>query len=177
MEEKSRLLDKTIEKMLQTKKIDVEELLILLTPAERAVLKILAIEAKPLTISDVRNMIIDDIMEKILSPTILASPSENITLKLRWWPEVLNVEKSILVDIHAQIKNVQPKYKKRIKAVELLRKHNIIEIPAHQTIEKILNEFVAMGLVLSRQEIVGRKKLYVINPKVLKEVREAFSKE
>jgi len=174
-------MERNIERTGNLKKTEertnLDELLVLLTPVERAILKILSMEAEPLTISDIRNKLIDDVMDKILSPTVNVYQAKNkiqppLQFKIRIQPS----EQDVFDKIRAEIKKVQPRYKKRQKTAELLRKYNILEIPAHQTIEKILNELIAAGLVLSREAIIGKKKLYVIDPKVLGEVREAIRK-
>ncbi len=53
------------------------------------------------------------------------------------------------------------------KVASLLKKIGIVSIPAYSTIERILNELEASGLVISRQG-TGGKKLYAINPLILK---------
>jgi len=55
------------------------------------------------------------------------------------------------------------------KVADLLRKYGIANIPAYSTIERILTELEAAGLVISRLDSGGKgKKLYAINPKILK---------
>ncbi|ADB58662.1 hypothetical protein [Archaeoglobus profundus] len=61
---------------------------------------------------------------------------------------------------------------KRVVA-ELINKHGIARIPSYKTIERILTELEAGGLVVSRPDSGGRgKKLYAINPKLLKKLEE-----
>jgi len=61
---------------------------------------------------------------------------------------------------------------KRIVA-ELINKYGIAKIPSYKTIERILIELEAGGFVISRLDSGGRgKKLYAINPKLLKKVEE-----
>ena len=61
---------------------------------------------------------------------------------------------------------------KRVVA-ELINKHGIARIPSYKTIERILTGLEAGGLVVSRPDSGGRgKKLYAINPKLLKKLEE-----
>jgi|GEM_PF-4697521 hypothetical protein len=196
---REHVLSGSIDKLLEKSEIDVDELYILLTPLERTILKTLASEKRPLTVNEIRNLLIEDFERVIeswnpnlfvieesleeLDPDIIELGARRRVKKLgpdfsklRFWEGRYDLDLKTLELIKEEISEIKPRYKKIRKLGELLKKHSVADIPAFATIEKVLNEFAAMGLVLSRNEVVGRgKKLYVINPRILDKLTKLFN--
>jgi len=180
-----------IDKMLEENKIDVKELYILLTPTERSILKILVDKKRPMTVNDIRNAMIDD-FRALVNYYGYGSPKDKLEItpgtkvvcdcgysnppKLKYWEGEYEKNPEKFKQIYYETRNISQMSEKRKHIARLLKKYGLAEIPAFATIEKILHEFVAMGLVLSREEIVGRgKKLYVINPRIIDKLSEIIN--
>jgi len=94
---------------------------------------------------------------------------------MKYWEKDYVDSPEIFAEIYEKLKemeilkNGKMLERDKRKVAELLKKHRIANIPAYSTIERILTELEAAGLVISRLDSGGKgKKLYAINPKILK---------
>lgn len=180
------MLEETIERMLENREINLNELQVLMTPLERTILKVLMEKRTPLTVNEIKNILIADFQRILKHYDIeyLADPKRPGEPKIEYkkpgktpeplyWEGDYEFSPNTFSELGFELRKMEkaqnlPKYKVRTKIAGLLKKYGIVDIPSFNSINKILFEFEAQGLILSRDEVVGRgKKLYVINPKLI----------
>lgn len=180
--ELARVLEK-----LESGEIQLEDVLVALSPEEKSIINVLIEKKAALNLNAIRNILIDDFIglimhyRKIYGWQILNKNGEEKTKKpkLSFWegdfnddPDLFNRAYEILKQ-EGVIKNsgkILDRDKERVAKV--LKDLGIVEIPTRPTIQKILDEFVAAGLVLKRPDSRSKgKMLYFINPQILKYIK------
>jgi len=160
---------------------DLEEIYNLLTDVEQTILNVLIKERRAMPVKEIRGLLIDDITQYILGKfkeiDVISSKLAlgSIKLKpatLKYFRENPSLDMSITRELWEELRKIpkSPPTKRRSEAEKILKKHHIAEIPSFQTIEKILNELAAAGLVIKRTPIMATKikAVYAANPKLLK---------
>ena len=112
--------------------------------------------------------------DKIVSELVII---ESQKPKMEYWVGEFEDVPELFIKVYKELreKNILKNGKilernKRIVA-ELINKYGIARIPSYKTIERILIELEAGGFVVSRPDSGGKgKKLYAINPKLLKKM-------
>jgi len=155
---------------------ELEEIYNLLTDVEQTILNVLIKEKRAIPVKEIRGLLIDDITQYILGkyeklPAGFVVESDK-SPTLRYFRENPLLDMSITVELWKELQRIpkSPPTKRRSEAEKILKKYHIAEIPSFQTIEKILNELVAAGLVIKRTPIMATKTkaVYAANPKLLK---------
>ncbi|RLI76204.1 hypothetical protein DRO97_01370 [Archaeoglobales archaeon] len=175
------VFEKYIE-LLEKEISDVSEIETLLTGVEKTILNVLKKKKRAMNVNEIRNTIIDDFMNLMkyyvrsrdrLKPVGLDYYSDKPVLQ--FWDGDYNDIPDLFISIYNELKdmgilknyNVLERDKKKVAS--LLKKYGIANIPTNSTIERVLREFEASGLVISRSDTGGKgKKLYALNPKILR---------
>jgi type III secretion system FlhB-like substrate exporter len=155
----------------------------LLTPVEQAILKVLIVEKTALSAKEIRNKLIDYLITYFEYVYTLANyKSYSVTPKFDLIQSLFFEEleenipedtaKKIAEELISKLKNIESSTEKRAIAEKIIKNYKIAEIPSFQTIEKILTELVASGLVIRRKPIYSSKVkfVYAINPNLLNKI-------
>jgi len=153
----------TLKKAFELSGKELKKMYNLLTDVEQAILNVLIKEKKALSVKEIRNLLIDDFYNFIVNSV----PTKYVELT----PSILSsLDRKKQVEFKS-LKSLNPT-QRRVEAQKLLKNYGIAEIPSFQTIEKILNELVAAGLVIKRVPLLSRKTkaVYAANPNLIDEL-------
>jgi predicted transcriptional regulator len=150
---------------------ELKEIYNLLTPLEQTILSVLLIERSALSVKVIRNKIIDYLIEFFKSP-FRTIKNRKYYYFFRFLDIPYELQSQIMSELKEKLENTKTPSERRKIAEKIFKKHGIVEIPSFQTIEKILIELVASGLVIRRKPIIATKTkfVYAVNPKLLKEL-------
>jgi len=166
-----RNLVEAIEK-LEKRSIDPSKVLVGLTGVEKSILNVLIDYEQAMNPNEIRNVLISDVWTYLLCLL-----DENIRkrigdYKLKYWRSEFHFptnEKEVL-NFWRQNKDL-PRSKEYELIAKFLKKEGIANIPNHRTIERILKELEMAGIVVSRDEVGKAKKVYFVNPIILKKLK------
>ena len=171
------LIQKMIE-LLEKRELSIEGFEYLLTPEEKSVWNVLKYKKHALNVNEIREAIIDEFINFLNSYSgeedpkaiyVLSRPA----LKHIWVGKVNFSKKTIneaLDEINDKGINLEnPTSREKRIVADILKRKGIVSIPSHKTIERILENFEKMGVVVSRPDVRGKgKKLYSLNPRLAK---------
>ena len=160
--------------MLEKGELSIEGFEYLLTPEEKTVWNVLKYKKHALNVNEIREAIIDEFIDvlkkysKEIDPKTIYTLTRPISRHI--WVGKVDLSKEKFDEAFNEILNKginleNPTSREKRIIADILKRKGIVSIPSHKTIERILENFEKIGVVVSRPDVGGKgKKLYSLNP-------------